>query len=204
MSHLYELESFVMHLIPKSGSICILDVGCGMGMWGYFLRALRSNVVYLCGLDITPVYLRFVAKRKVYDDIILCDCFHLPFKDRSFDFVLLSEVLEHLNKARGYSVLKQLDRISRETVIVAVPQGYVKQEAVDGVVAEKHVSAWFANEFTALGFHVMGVGNRLFKYYLAERHPRLWGAAHYISTPIANILPQIAGYLVCYKEVHKS
>jgi ubiquinone/menaquinone biosynthesis C-methylase UbiE len=202
MSHLYELESFVMHLIPKDRSICVLDVGCGKGMWGYFLRALRNNVAYLCGLDITAAYVRFVAKRSVYDDVILCDCSHMPFKDRSFDVALLSEVLEHLSKSRGYAVLRQLERIAGELVIVAVPQGYVRQEAVDGIAAEKHVSAWYANEFTSLGFQVMGVGNRLFKYYLAERHPRLWGAAHYISTPIANILPQIAGYLVCYKELH--
>jgi len=201
MSHLYELESFVMHLIPKDRNIRVLDVGCGKGMWGYFLRASRNNVVYLCGLDITPVYVKFVAKRNIYDDLILCDCSHLPFKDRSFDFVLLLEVLEHLDKLRGYAVLKQFERITREMIIVAVPQGYVRQEAAGGINAEKHVSAWYVNEFTALGFKAMGIGNRLFKHYLAERHPRLWGAAYYISTPIANILPQIAGYLVCYKEL---
>jgi ubiquinone/menaquinone biosynthesis C-methylase UbiE len=200
MSHLYELESFVMYLIPKDRKISVIDLGCGKGIWGYLFCASRENMTYLCGVDITPTYLKFVKERNVYDDLILCDCTHLPFRDRSFDLVLLSEVLEHLEKKQGYAVLKQLERIARQLIIITVPQGLLKQEAVGGIDAEKHRSAWYTSEFKKLGYKVTGIGCRLVKYHLAEKHPHLWGAAHYIFTPIAYLIPYVAGYLVCFKE----
>ena len=200
MSHLYELESFVMRLIPKDKKISVIDIGCGKGIWGYLLCALRENMIYLCSVDITPTYLKFVKERNVYDDLILCDCTCLPFRDRSFDLVLLSEVLEHLEKKQGYTMLKQLERIARQLIIVTVPQGLLKQEGVGGIDAEKHRSAWYTSEFKKLGYKVTGIGCRLVKYHSAEKHPHLWGAAHYIFTPIAYLIPYVAGYLICFKE----
>lgn len=200
MSHLYELESFVMRLIPKDRKISVIDIGCGKGIWGYLLCASRENMTYLCSIDITPTYLKFVKERNVYDDLVLCDCTCLPFRDRSFDLVLLSEVLEHLEKKEGYAVLEQLERIARQLIIITVPQGLLKQEGVGGIDAEKHRSAWYANEFKKLGYKVTGIGCRLVKYHLAERHPYLWGVAHYIFTPIAYLIPYVAGYLICFKE----
>jgi len=200
MSHLYELESFVMRLIPKDRKMSVIDIGCGKGIWGYLLYALRENMTYLCSADITPTYLRFVKERNVYDDLVLCDCTFLPFRDRSFDLVLLSEVLEHLEKKQGYAVLKQLERIARQLIIITVPQGLLKQEGVGGIDAERHRSAWYTSEFKKLGYKVTGIGCRLVKYHLAEKHPHLWGAAHYIFTPIAYLIPYVAGYLICFKE----
>jgi ubiquinone/menaquinone biosynthesis C-methylase UbiE len=202
MSHLYELESFVMHLIPKDRRISVIDVGCGKGIWGYLLCSLRGNVTYLCGIDITPQYMRFVKEKDVYDDLVLCDCAYLPFRDRSFDLVLLPEVLEHLEKKKGYAVLKQLERIARQLIIITVPQGFLKQESVCEISAEKHRSAWYANEFKKLGYKVIGIGCRLVKYHLAEKHSHLWGASHYIFTPIAHLIPHVAGFLICFKELH--
>jgi ubiquinone/menaquinone biosynthesis C-methylase UbiE len=202
MSHLYELESFVMRLIPKDRKFSVIDVGCGKGIWGYLLRALRENVVYLCGVDITPSYLQFIKERNVYDDLILCDSVFLPFRDGSFDLVLLSEVLEHLEKKQAYVMLKQLESIARQLILITVPQGLVKQEAIGGISAEKHRSAWYANDFKKLGYKVVGIGCRLVKYHFAEQHTYLWGATHYIFTPIAYLMPEIAGFLVCFKEPH--
>lgn len=204
MSHLYELESFVMHLIPKDRKLSVIDVGCGKGIWGYLLSALRENVAYICGVDITSSYLRFVKERNVYDDLVLCDGTFLPFKDRSFDLVLLSEVLEHLEKKQGYVMLKQLEKIARKLIVITVPQGFVEQTPVGGINAEKHRSAWYAGEFRKLGYRIIGIGCRLVKYPLAEKHPYLWGVIHYIFTPIAYLMPGIAGFLICFKEMHSS
>jgi len=201
MSHLYELESFVMRLIPKSGKLSVIDVGCGKGIWGYLLRALRENVVYLCGVDLTQSYLQFIKERNIYNDLVLCDSIYLPFRDKSFDIVLLSEVIEHLEKKQAYAMLKQLEKTAKKLILITVPQGFVKQEAVGGVDAEKHRSAWYANEFKKLGYKVVGIGCRLIKYHFAEQHPYLWGAMHYIFTPTAYVMPEIAGFLVCFKEV---
>jgi len=175
MSHLYELERFVMHLIPKEGTISVLDAGCGKGIWGYMLRALRENITYLCGADITTPYLNFVKEKKIYDDLVLCDVTHLPFRDKSFDVVLMAEVLEHLKKEQGFATIRELERIAKQLIIITVPQGFVKQEALHGITAEVHRSAWYAKEFKKLGYKVVGVGFRLVKYHMAEEHPFLWG-----------------------------
>jgi len=83
------------------GSEKILDVGCG---WGRELRRLGDAV----GVDICLAFLR-TARNYVKNDVILTNADYLPFKNDSFNFVVMSEVIEHL--ANPTKVLIEIKRV---------------------------------------------------------------------------------------------
>lgn len=78
----------------------ILDVGCG---WGRELSRLKNAV----GIDFSLPFLK-TAKNYVKNDVVLADAHYLPFACNSFDFIVASEVIEHLTH-----VTKVLDEFKR-------------------------------------------------------------------------------------------
>ncbi len=96
----------------------ILDVGCGEG---FTLNKLKENNVgkkYL-GIDYSKTAIEI--GKKLYSDLDLKtgNIYKLGFKDNSFDLVICSEVLEHLeNPKKG---LKELIRVSKKYILLSVP-----------------------------------------------------------------------------------
>jgi SAM-dependent methyltransferase len=69
----------------------ILDVGCGLGMYVEKFRRYSQDVF---GVDVDPEKVEKASIR--LPNISLAPAEDLPFKDRSFDVVLLHEVIEHV------------------------------------------------------------------------------------------------------------
>jgi len=90
----------------------MLDIGCG--------NRPRGDVNCDMYLDETPhIMIKHRIDAKKMTNFVLCDAMHLPFRDKSFDIVNASQVLEHvINPA---SLLSEMRRISRETVTIDVP-----------------------------------------------------------------------------------
>jgi 2-polyprenyl-6-hydroxyphenyl methylase/3-demethylubiquinone-9 3-methyltransferase len=100
----------------------ILDCGCGRG---YYLKMLRHlGNARLAGIDVERPYLR-KARRNTADlpDITIANAsiYELPFPDGTFDAVILSEVLEHVD--READSLAEVRRVLKPggLVIVTVP-----------------------------------------------------------------------------------
>jgi len=77
----------------------------------------------------------------------------LPFKEKSVDISLACEILEHLSKNDGRLLLNELERISRNLIIVSSPIGW-PQEEIYGNPYEKHISEWKPEEFENLGYKI--------------------------------------------------
>src|SRR2546421_9546 len=106
----------------------VLDIGCSQGIVGLIL----GREGFKCtGVDIEQSSLDFARKQlKKEDEIVrkrvkfrLADASALPFRDDSFDSVILGEVLEHLTHPdnvlnEAHRVLKQRGRL-----IITVPYG---------------------------------------------------------------------------------
>ena len=77
-----------------------LDIGCGIGqnLWGDSL-----------GIDLNLTYLK--ATKAQGKEVVVADAHHLPFRDCSFGFVIMSEVLEHLE--RPAEALEEARRVLR-------------------------------------------------------------------------------------------
>ena len=201
MSHLYELERFVLRLIFNyvHGSEKILDVGCGKGIWSHLIRSRNGcERVHIIGIDIFKPYLRLCRKFNLYDDLLLCHACFLPFRGEVFDVVLASEIIEHLTKDEGLRMLNELERVSIGRVIITCPQGYEPRKG-KSVNVEEHRSAWYASELKRKGYHVFGIGCRIVKYAFTKDW--LFGVLLYLCTPISYLIPEFGGFLVAYKDI---
>jgi len=88
----------------------ILDLGCGDGsVLVEVANALGIKDIY--GVDIDEVALRRAAKRGVKVLKIDLNSDPLPFKDESFDVVLMEEVIEHL--VNPDNAIREARRVSK-------------------------------------------------------------------------------------------
>ncbi len=157
----------IIKLQPRS----ILDVGCGLGIYGALSRIYlegdnlydRTNLTWnkkenwAVRIDGVEGFDKYITDlhRFIYNEIfvsnvktILCS-----FKDRSYDLVLAVDILEHLTKEDGAPFIKELLRIGKN-IIVATPAEFVEQ-AVPENPLENHLSFWNKEELEAFGFSIL-------------------------------------------------
>jgi 2-polyprenyl-3-methyl-5-hydroxy-6-metoxy-1,4-benzoquinol methylase len=95
----------------------VLEVGSGgLGIAPY----LGRKVV---GLDIKftqPVHPLLTTKIGKAEQI--------PYPDKSFEVVMAVDVLEHLSKEKREKVVKEMKRVAKKEIIIAVPTGKLAQE----------------------------------------------------------------------------
>ena len=92
----------------------ILDIGCATGEYCQELNKLGFRCV---GIDINPEYISKAIENGVEAQVMDAKC--LKFPDKSFDTILLFEVLEHINNP--IEVLDEAKRVSTKYVLITVP-----------------------------------------------------------------------------------
>ncbi len=106
--------SLIKPLKPES----VLDAGCGEG---FSLNKLRENNIgkKLEGIENSKTAIAISKKINSKLNIRLGSVYSLPYEDNSFDLVICTEVLEHLdNPEKG---LFQVMRVSKKYIIFSVP-----------------------------------------------------------------------------------
>jgi hypothetical protein len=159
---------WVVELMARERPASVLDVGAGWGKFGVLAREY-SSPQRVDALDVSP------PRYPVYDHVFLGDMRELdrliPPETPRYDLALVVEVLEHLEKAEGWSVLERLARRARK-VLVATPWGFRPQEA-PGLPFEIHRSGWYPWEFRRrFRVHEWRVYPGHFTRWL--KLPRLW------------------------------
>jgi SAM-dependent methyltransferase len=106
---------------PTDGQT-ILDCGCGRG---FYLKMLRHlGTARLFGIDLELPYLRKARRNTADLPAVLvgnASIYDLPFSDETFDAVLLSEILEHVD--RDVDALSEVRRVLKPggLAIITVP-----------------------------------------------------------------------------------
>jgi SAM-dependent methyltransferase len=85
----------------------ILDIGCGLGV---YVRKFRDFSDDVCGIDIDPKRLREGARTT--PGLMLAVGEHLPFRDGTFDVIVLNEVIEHVTN--DAATMREAERILRD------------------------------------------------------------------------------------------
>lgn len=97
----------------------VLEIGCGNGYYLSLLNRLGLDLD-LTGVDNDELALKdvtkFIGNKKV--KLILVDAIKLPLKDSSFDKVVMSEVIEHVQDEEG--VLKEARRVLKKDGILSL------------------------------------------------------------------------------------
>jgi len=105
-------RAFVRFARQHAGT-SILDLGCG---YGAYSGALMKEGVKCIGCDINLDYLKQAVQQGL--PVVNVDT-KLPFSDRSFDSVMMFEVIEHVVDIQ--SILKEAFRVARKNVLITVP-----------------------------------------------------------------------------------
>ncbi|MDP6454714.1 MAG: methyltransferase domain-containing protein [SAR202 cluster bacterium] len=164
---LHNSEGTTGYLLPhlKSG-MTLLDCGCGPGTITLGLAQVVAPA-QATGIDIEPGMIEqakaFAAERGVENvEFQQADILNLPFADNSFDVVLTSAVLEHLNDPE--SAVKELHRVVKKGGLV----GVVNTDWGDPLISPENESVSRFFEIFERGFNLYGGSlNR-------GRHARRW------------------------------
>jgi len=139
---------------PKS----IWDIGMGYGNIGEMAKHIVPNIE-LNGVDVFMPYLvDSNSHAKSYKRIIVADVRDLIGKLWPVDMVLAFDVIEHLPKEDGKTVLNYLRSIAKMGLLVSLPIIDYPQEPIYGNEYERHLAQWKVPEMEAMGGKTLFAG----------------------------------------------
>jgi|SRR3989344_3452098 len=103
ISYFYQIKEIV-----ETNPISILEIGVGNKIVCNFFKEKDINIT-TCDFD------------KSLKPDVLADIRHLPFSNKQFDTVVAFEVLEHLPWNDFKIALKELNRVSKNFVLISIP-----------------------------------------------------------------------------------
>ena len=131
----------------------VLDLGCGPSSPLQYAK----NVKYSVGVEAFEPYLLESKKRKIHTKYIQKKIEEVDFPAKSFDEVIMIEVIEHLPKKIGFEMLEKAKRWAKKKVIISTPNGFLLQLERDDNLLQKHLSGWGVDEMRKLGFRCNGL-----------------------------------------------
>lgn len=166
-SQLSAIVSFAEGLKPKS----VLDVGVGMGQYGFLLRTNLENVelfdidglhgtkrprerwsVVIDGIEGFPEYLTPVHDY-AYNRIMIGDAMSLlpNIGDGAYELVIAIDIVEHFEFDVGVAFLQHCKRIARRAALVSTPKDFMEQ-VVPANPLENHRSHWRQQALVDAGY----------------------------------------------------
>jgi 2-polyprenyl-3-methyl-5-hydroxy-6-metoxy-1,4-benzoquinol methylase len=189
---------FISYFTPLVLTGNVVDLGCGKGINGFLIRASRYlHDAKVIGLEINEDYINFCKQHNIYNEIIKKKLPILPFKNKTIELIICTEVIEHLTRKDGTKLLDEIDRTCNGRAIVSTPNIFF--ETMPGDSDDRHLSLWTVEDFKSRGYKVYGLGVKM---------PLLWGdkflkikqALYYFFTPISYLFPYISGSLIAIKD----
>lgn len=169
-SQITTIVQYIEKLNPKS----ILDVGVGMGQYGFLSRINLENInlfkiegndayqrdkvewnVRIDGIEgyagyITPVH------DYCYNNIIIGDALKIlpTLNENSYELVIAIDILEHFSTEDGLKFLSELKRVSNKSVLISTPKEFIHQE-VEANPFEDHHSLWSKEDLISNGLPII-------------------------------------------------
>ncbi len=138
----------------------VLDLGCGPNSPLQYCK----NIEFSVGVEAFKPYLVESRKRALHSEYQSIEIKDINFPDKSFDAVIIIEVLEHLSKELGEKILKKAERWAKKKIIVSTPNGYFPMKNVDENKWQSHLSGWTIEDFKKNNFSVKGLSGVKFLY----------------------------------------
>lgn len=103
-----KLSSHLTQLLPNQQILVGLDVGSGSGELAHNLEVNHPNLK-MSGVDV-------LVRENTSIEVIKFDGERLPFADKSYDFVMLIDVLHHTQEP--LALLQECVRVSRQFILI--------------------------------------------------------------------------------------
>jgi ubiquinone/menaquinone biosynthesis C-methylase UbiE len=196
------MERIISRELANYKEVC--DLGCSEGGFIWRLKHFRKNIpIKFCGCDIYHPYIQSAEKTGVFRGLVECDIRKPPFKPGSFDVAMVIMVIEHLEKDPEY--IKRFEAIARDKVIITTSNGY-SYNPEEGVIHQRHLSGYSAEDFRRLGYRVKGLGGSRFlcgnlykEYRIPLAFRPVFSFIYLLSTVFTYHRPELADHIICVK-----
>ena len=166
-------ENILTHLSQKSST---LEVGCGDGFLSHLMAKRGLSVV---GVDISSFRAKYAHKKCLDADFICADGRYLPFISEVFNFVICSEVFEHVPDYT--SIIDETYRVIKKkgALLVTVPYreqlslvqcphclkkfyqaGHIHSFDEEKIMCDLKKSGFIIKTMYGFGFDLEGIGKR--------------------------------------------
>ena len=126
------VPDFFNHWSFKENS-SILDVGCGKGFMLYdFLKKFPKLTIK--GIDISEYAIKN-SLEQIRKNLLVCNAKKLPFKSKSFDYVISINTIHNLEIEECMQAIKEIERVSKFNSFITV-------DAYDNEEEKKKMFAW--------------------------------------------------------------
>ena len=179
-----------------------LDIGCGPSSPITTLNFRQS-----LGVEGFPAALEVAKENHTHTDFLQARAQDVGkhFSKGSFDCCVALDLIEHLTKEEGLTLIKDMERIASKTIAVFTPNGFLPQQSHHSDLQE-HLSGWEPAEMRSLGFTVYGMHG--LKSLRGEEHKHrirpqalsgvISSLSHYAYTKNH---PERAAAILCVKSV---
>lgn len=128
----------------------VLDVGCGTGIFSYFLASKGKDVI---GIDMLPEHITIANRMYKLPNLQfkVMDAANLNFPDNSFDCVLFLETIEHVDNP--VEILKDIYRVLKPggCLVVSTPNSNSYISILQQMFIKEKRIKWISDEETGSG-----------------------------------------------------
>lgn len=136
-------ERLAEHYKLKKGDK-VLDIGCGKGFLLYdFTQVVPGIEVF--GIDISNYAIQN-CKEEIKDRVQVGDAVNLPFKNKSFDFVISLNALHNLPCHKLEKALKEVERVGKKNKYIVVESFRNMKEKVNLLYWQLTCQSFFSPE----------------------------------------------------------
>ena len=182
------------------GCKSLLDIGCG-----YSSPIQYCDIPYKVGVEVFEPYLDESRKKAIHNEYIRSDIRGLNFGEGSFDAILASGVIEHLDSLDSSILLGRMSLWARKRVIITTPNGFISQDGYDNNLYQIHKSGWTVDELRARGYRVRGINGLKYlrgcRCQIKYKPAFLWERISDITQLFTRYCPKLAFQLYAVKEI---
>lgn len=149
------IRRFVLASLQRDRPRSVLDLGCGVGVYGRLMRMHLYPCPYLIGVDAWQPYLEsdFAS---LYDELICANLFDVVNGKRRlwYECVLCMDVVEHFERGAARALLDWL--LEQPLAYMSTPLFDYPQGAVGGNEMERHRCYFTMDELVSMGWPPLG------------------------------------------------
>ncbi|TND08095.1 MAG: hypothetical protein FD123_2649 [Bacteroidetes bacterium] len=181
----------------------LLDVGCGSDSP---VKRFSKRMEKVTGIDAFQPSIDRSRAAGIHHEYKLMNVMDMTkeFPEKSFDVVIASDLIEHLEKEDGMRLLEMMEKLARKKVIIFTPNGFLEQREYDGNKYQVHLSGWDVEEMQKLGYRVNGINGwkpLRGEFAVVKWWPKvLWGRVSLMTQNLTYERPKKAFAILCVKE----
>jgi glycosyltransferase involved in cell wall biosynthesis len=182
----YQAIPPIMDLVVAEKPQSILDIGIGFGKFGMLIRDTleipferyekQQWEIRLDGIEIFEPY-KNPVHQYMYDNVYYSDILDVIDKLPKYDVILLVDVIEHLSKDEGQTLIGQLLSHTNKALIVSTPLYPEVQVDYLGNKHEQHKSRWTILDLSGFNHsrQLVKLGNNAAQIYVIRPRKNFTG-----------------------------